>query len=205
MTTEKAGVFKETYENYLQEISGLDLGRIAVILGGEIRDNGLLISYFNREYTVSSTGVKGPQGTTPGFAISVVLLKYILMAPEARPIPRGEWRSFKDFADAGPLVTYFASTATQVVERAFDGKVDLLFARCRALGAKASTFSSSYDLSMELPMLPNAPLVVNFNDRDEEFPSSCTLLYDRTVESCLDMESVAITGATLAGLLVKSD
>ncbi len=204
MMTEKAGVFKETYENYLQEISGLDLGKKAVILGGEIRDNGLLIPYFNREYTVSSSGVKNPLGATPDFAISVVLLKYVLMAPEARPVPGGEWRSFRDFADAGPLVTYFGSNVIKAVERAFAGKVDLLFERCRALGAKASLFSSSYDLSMEIRVLPNVPLVVNFNDRDEEFPPSCTILYDHTVESCLDMESVAITGATLAGLLVKS-
>lgn len=204
MKTEKAGVFKETYENYVQEISGLDFGKIAVGLGGEIRDTGLLIPYFNREYTVSSTGVTNFMGVPPDFAISVVLLKYVLMAPEARPIPRGEWRSFRDFADAGPLVTYFGSNVTQAVERAFAGKVDRLEERCRALGAKQSLFSSSYDLSMEIQVLPNVPLVVNFNDFDEEFPPSCTILYDRTVESCLDMESVAITGATLAGILLKS-
>ncbi len=204
MTTGKAGVFKETYENYLQEISGLDLGNIAVILGGEIRDTGLLIPYFNREYTVSSTGVTNSLGATPDFAISVVLLKYVLMAPLVRPIPRGEWRSFRDFADAGPLVTYFSSNAIKALERAFAGRVDLLEERCRALGATASLFTSSYDLSMEIRVLPNIPLVINFNDRDEEFPPGCTILYDHTVESCLDMECVAITGATLAGILLKS-
>ena len=118
MTERKAGVFKETYANYLRGVSGLDLGKISGILGGEIRDNGLLIPYFNREYTVSSTGVTNSLGATPDFAISVVLLKYVLMAPLVRPIPRGEWRSFRDFADAGPLVTYFSSNAIKALEQA---------------------------------------------------------------------------------------
>jgi hypothetical protein len=204
MTTGKAGVFKETYENYVQEIAGLDFGKIAVGLGGEMGDTGILIPYFNREYTVSSTGVTNCLGAIPDFAISVVLLKYVLMAPLVRPIPRGEWRSFRDFADAGPLVAYFSSNATKVLERAFAGKVDLLEERCRAIGATASLFTSSYDLSMEVRVLPNIPVVINFNDGDTEFPPSCTILYDRTVESCLDMECVAITGTTLAGILLKS-
>jgi hypothetical protein len=202
MDMKKADVFRKTYENYLKKISEIDLERIAPIIGGKKSEGGVVIPYIDREYTVGSDGVTDDRGKTASFPVSVVLLKYVLMAPGARPIPNGQWMNFRDFPDAGPLVTYFGSNVIQVLERGFDGRVNLLRQGCLALGAEDSPFASTFDLSVTIPVLPNVTVILNFNDRDDEFPGVANLLFDRTVALCLDMESVAILGVTLAEVIL---
>lgn len=203
MGMEKADVFRQTYENYLKKISELDLERLSPIIGAKKRDEGVVIPYLNREYTVSPDGVTYDGGKTAVFAVSVVLLKYVLMAPGIRPIPKGDWMNFRDFPDAGPLITYFGSNAIQVLEREFEGRVSTLRQRCFAFGAKNSSFAATFDLSVTIPVLPNVTVILNFNDRDDEFPSVANILFDRTAALCLDMESVAIVGATLAKVILE--
>ena len=62
---------------------------------------------------------------------------------------------------------------------------------------------ASYDLSMHLPVLPKIPVLVRFNDRDEEFPAQSVLLFQKSTEVYLDMECVAILGTYLAEALVS--
>lgn len=201
MGMEKAVVFRQTYENYLKKISEIDLERIAPIIGATKKEGGVVIPYLNREYTVAPGGVTDDRGKTAFFPVSVVLLKYVLMAPVIRPTPKGEWMNFRDFPDAAPLVTYFGSNVIQVLVRGFAGRVNVLRQRCLALGAKSSLFASTFDLSVTIPVLPNVTVVLNFNDRDDEFPAAANLLFDRTVALCLDMECVGILGATLADVI----
>jgi hypothetical protein len=203
MGMEKADVFRQTYENYLKEISGIDLERVAPIIGAKKRDNGVVIPYLNREYTIAPGGVTYDGGKTAVFSVSVVLLKYVLMAPKTRPAPKDQWMNFRDFPDAGPLVTYFGSNVIKVLERGFEGRVNMLRQRCLALGAKNSSFASTFDLSVTIPVLPNVTVILNFNDRDDEFPCVANILFDSTVALCLDMESVAIVGATLANVILE--
>lgn len=203
MGREKAGVFRQTYENYLKEISKKDFDRISLIIGAIKDGKDLVLPYLKQAYRVSPDGVTDCRGKTVPFSVCVVLLKYVLMAPATRPTFRGEWMNFRDFSDARPLVSYFASNVTGVLEKGFAGRLDLLRQRCMALGGEESVFAASFDLSMTIPVLPNVTVVLNFNDRDEAFPAVANLLYDRSVALCLDMECVGITGATLAGTILQ--
>ena len=38
------------------------------------------------------------------------------------------------------------------------------------------------------------PLLLLFNDKDEEFPAQCTVLFEKRTETYLDMECVAMVG-----------
>jgi hypothetical protein len=46
--------------------------------------------------------------------------------------------------------------------------------------------------------LPRVSLLLLFNDRDDEFPAGCTVLFNRQAESYLDPESLAMTGGLLS-------
>ena len=59
-------VFDESYENYLSQLRKLSLVSIAPKIGAEFADNRLRISLFDRTFKVSSTGIAGPDGGTPG-------------------------------------------------------------------------------------------------------------------------------------------
>ena len=55
----------------------------------------------------------------------------------------------------------------------------------------------SADLVMKLDALPRVPVLLVFNDQDEDFPAQCSLLFERRAEKYLDMECLAMTGWAL--------
>jgi hypothetical protein len=48
------------------------------------------------------------------------------------------------------------------------------------------------------------PLLLLFNDEDEDFPAQCSLLFQRRAEKFLDMECLAIIGWLLADSLTQA-
>jgi hypothetical protein len=57
---------------------------------------------------------------------------------------------------------------------------------------------------MEFDPLPQVPILLLFNDADEEFPAQCLLLFERRAEKYLDMESMAILAWLLTDYLSQS-
>jgi hypothetical protein len=54
-----------------------------------------------------------------------------------------------------------------------------------------------YDLSLQFSALPKIPVLMLFNDADEEFPARCAVLFERRAEKYLDMECLAMVGSLL--------
>ena len=54
---------------------------------------------------------------------------------------------------------------------------------------------------MQIDALPRIPLLLLFNDRDEEFPAQCSVLFEKRTEAYLDMECVAMVGMLLCEYL----
>ncbi len=203
MGFEKSAVFEETYDNYLKEIHALDLRGRAEILGGRMEADHLCLPFFGRWFTVGPEGIEDESGKRCGFSVAVVLLKYILMCPDTPVLPGGEWMTFRNFKDSGPLTIYFTSNVTHPLEQGFAGKIHLLRDACDSLGATEGEFSDTYDVSLKVHALPKIPVMINFNDCDDEFPAAASILYRKTTARYLDMESLAMTGAWLSGKLLK--
>ena len=199
---QRSPVFDETYQHYLVEISSLDYLSRGDILGVEIEDNCLIIPLYDEIYRLSKKGVDeihaGP--VTP--AVKVILCKYVLMCPTEIPATADRLMSYREFRDAGPLVSYFTSNTNKIIESHFSRKLVQLKERAISLGATIET-NESYDLSLCFHALPRIPVILNFNDSDEMFPASCSILYRQTAEHYLDMECLAMTGTLLAGKLIK--
>ena len=51
----------------------------------------------------------------------------------------------------------------------------------------------SYDFAMEFRLLPKIEILLLFNDRDDEFPATCSMLFQRQAEHYLDPESLIMT------------
>jgi hypothetical protein len=56
---------------------------------------------------------------------------------------------------------------------------------------------------MQFNPLPRVPLLLLFNDADDEFPAHCSLLFERRAEKYLDAESLGILGMLLSVYLRK--
>ncbi len=195
MSSERS-VFERTYEHYLERIGKIDLKSVEKVLGVAAGEDTIEIPFFETSYSVSSRGISGPNGNRPSLEVCVALSRYLLMCPAE--IPVGEnWVSYRDFKDTGPLTVYFENDVESAVVRHFEGKIDALEASCRAAGGCPPDITLDYDVSFRFGALPRVPLLLLFNDRDEEFPPKCSVLFKANAEKFLDGESLAILGRIL--------
>jgi len=197
-----APVFKETYENYVAQIGKLDLAAMGRSLGFEMDSNKARINCFNRTYWIGTQGIHDSAGQIPNLSVSVILCKYLLMFPGQTPDAR-DLVTFKDFKDAAPLVHFFSNAVQREIAVRFQGDIGSLEKACRSLGGWPYAADLSYQVKYHFQGLPKVPVILLFNDAEEGFAAQCTLLFERSAGFYLDMESVAMLGATLAHWLIQ--
>ena len=201
--TAKSSVFMETYQNYLHQIDKIDMDSRSEKLGGNGEGNHMSISFFGQPYRISGRGIKDPSGKQPAIGICVVLCKYVLLCPEIPSLDK-EWVSYRDFKDAAPLAGSFVNNPERAIAQNFSGRLDELAAACEKLGGWNPGLDLSYQLIIKLYPLPKVPVLLLFDDADEEFPAQCKVLFERRAEHYLDPECLAILGMLLSGFLNKA-
>ena len=199
----KAAVFETTYRHYLDRLAAVDIQARADRLGAGVNGDALTIPLYGTSYTISRDGVRDAGGTPPNFAIRVALCCYVLQCPETVP-QAGEWMTYREFRDAGPLVGYFTANTQKIIETAFAGNLPGLVAACHDLGGRPYDDGASYDCSLTFDFLPRIPVLLRFNDRDSEFPAQCAVMFPQSAEAFLDMECMTIGGTLLADTLIRS-
>jgi hypothetical protein len=193
-------IFKETYEAYLSQVGELDLTIRREILGIEIQGTRALIPFFDETYCVDADGIVDAEGNRPSLSVCVIICKYLLMCPQE--IPRNSGLvTFKDFKDAAPLIHFFSNTVQGEVARRFSGKAPALEAACRDLEGSPYEADLAYQIKYQFKGLPRIPVYLLFNDAEEGFAAQCTMLFERTTEVYLDMESVAMLAGALSDKL----
>ena len=197
---EKASVFKETYQNYLDQIGQIDLDSIAEKLGGRVEKDEMVLSFFGQPYRISSRGITDPFGKQPPMGISVVLCKYLLLCPDIPSLDK-EWVSYRDFKNTAPLVHSFINHTERPIVQNYSNRLKDLVAACEKLGGRDPGLNLNYQLIMILYPLPKVPLLLLFDDVDEEFPAQCKVLFERRAEHYLDPECLAIIGRLLNNFL----
>jgi hypothetical protein len=199
----KSKVFKETYNKYLSHMSDIDLLPRAFRLGAEPAGDALIIPYYETPFRISTDGVFYETGMRAGFAISVVLFQYVFHCPAEIPIA-GDWMTFREFKDAGPLGGYFTSNNNKTIETTFEGNPEALQYACNRLEGRLLDDDPSWDFSVAFDMLPRVPIRLRFNDKDDEFSAQSSILFRQSAESYIDMESLAMGTTYLTGMLTKA-
>ena len=75
---------------------------------------------------------------------------------------------------------------------------------CDALGASIPDMDIACDLCRRFTLLPKMPLLLVFNDADDDFPASASLLFEKRASTYLDAESQAILGQALSNRLLAA-
>jgi hypothetical protein len=198
----KSKVFEETLKNYLSQLGRIEFKFLENILGVGVEKDEVMVPFFGKPYRVSTKGVSDPSGKQPPLEISVVLCRYLLLYPKTNPID-DQWVSYRDFKDSGPLTKFFLNAVEQPVANHFSGRLDELKASCDLLGGYQPFIELSYELSAQFNPLPKIPLLLLYNDADDEFPAHCSILFERRAEKYLDAECLAILGMLLSVYLRK--
>ena len=198
-------IFEKHYKSYCDEIRDLDFNSIYQKLGLDYEDGRIAMPLFDMIYRITKDGIADVSGRVPDYMICVILSKYLLLCPDV-PCSDIEWVSFKDFKKSSHLlnVSYFASDTEGAMVKNFSGRLDELSKACERLGGARCEMQLPYDLSMRFDALPRISLLLLFNDRDDEFPAKCSVLFQKQAEHYLDPESLAMTSAVLARKLANS-
>ncbi|MGB5747489.1 MAG: DUF3786 domain-containing protein [Desulfobacterales bacterium] len=201
---EKSHVFEQTYEDYLSRIAGLDFNFIADTLAVKIDGDDVIIPFFGKPYRVSSKAITDPSGKQPHLSICVIVCKYLLMCPLIEPLG-GNWMAYKDFKDAAPLIQAFSNTVTKPIAETFSGRVSELEAVGKKMGGYPPNEEFPYDLCILFDTLPKVPLLLLFNDQDDEFPAQCGVLFEKRAKKFIDMECLAMVGMLFFEYLKKGN
>lgn len=197
----QSSIFDETYRKYLAEISSIDYLGKAEALGVKRQENGLIIPLYDQYYYLSSDGIHHTLGAAVTPAVQVILSKYVLTCPYELPEVQEDLKTYRDFKDTAPLVSYFTTNTNKTIEENFSGKLEALENRALSIGGQLQP-TEGYDLSVLFYALPRIPVRLNYNDRDDLFGPSCSILYQADAEHFLDMECLAMTGTLLSGKLI---
>lgn len=196
-------VFDTIYRENLDRLKEINLLNRSKALDLQIVSGKITISFFGRIYAISEQGVTDSNGIPPTPAVGTVLLSYVLRN-ETIISPSHEKVSFRDFKNAGPLTMSFASNTNRLIARTFSDRLRALISACKGLCGEPATDPIAADLFMEFPALPNIPVYLSFNDRDEDLPAQSNLLFDKSVQHYLDLKSIFVIETFLAGSLIKS-
>lgn len=200
---EKLHVFEETYREYLKQIAGMDFESLADVLGIAVEKEKITILFFEKPYLVAEKSISDPSGKQPSFGVCVVLCKYLLLCPDAAP-SEDDWVAYRDFKDAGPLTVFFANSVEKPIAEYFAGRSAELEKSCKLLGGFEPDIELTYDLCVQFNALPRIPVLLLYNDADDEFPAHCSILFKRGSDKFLDAESLAILGEILSRRLIKN-
>jgi hypothetical protein len=196
-------VFEKTYKNYLEQLEGINFESIAYKLGIQYEDNSVKIQLFRNEYKVSVEKITDPSGEKPSHDICVLLSKYLLLCPNEFPI-NNNWVSFRNLKDSGPLMNYFTNEIECAIATNFTQKINDLKNASNILGGYPPVLDVKYDFAIQFDALPMIPIIMLFNDKDDEFSAKCSVLFESGVEKYLDAECIAMIGWQLSFRLRKA-
>ena len=199
----KETVFEKTYKDYLDQLKKISFEAAAKKLGGKIQGNTITIPLYKNDYKVSVEKIAGSLGEKPGHDICVILSKYLLLCPHETPKEK-DWVSFRNFKDSGPLTTYFINDVEGAISSYFSQNLYDLKKSAIALGGYPPLLEVNCDFSIQFDALPMIPVVLLYNDMDDEFPAKSSLLFERRAEKYLDAESLAMLGRQLFIRLTKA-
>ena len=203
---DQADIFETHYREYCRQIGGCDLEKAAGILGIQENAGEWGIPFLGETYGISGNGIKDASGKRPGYGLCVILAKYVLRCPETA-YHDPEWVAFRDFKREAAMtnVNFFSSDTETAILKRFEGRLDRLVCAGHRLGGQDQDSGAGWDFSMAFDLLPRIRLLLLFNDRDEEFPAQCRVLFEKHAEVYLDPESLAMSGAALAKYLQRAD
>jgi hypothetical protein len=199
-------VFEKNYKGYLEALTDLDLSIRCSILDISVDEDRKTaeIPFFGSIYRVSREGVVNADGKRPDYGTCIILLKYLLMCPRQIPI-EDDWVSYRDFKDSGlSLDVSFSDNSRRAISKIYSGQKGALENAAAALGGTRPDFDYPYDVAAVFRVLPRVPVLLLFNDEDDEFPAKTSILFERRADQFLDMECIAMVGGYLFDKLKRT-
>ena len=195
--------YQLVYNQLSKKLAGIDLSETVRVLGGYPEGNNLWIKFIETPYIISHQGIWDTDKKEPDVSIRIILCHYLLQAGRGKL--RGEWVSYRDYKDAAFFISNFQVNVEECIARFFSGRADALKNAAARLDGRPYKDPQYDEVCYYIQALPKIPVLLVFYDRDDEFPASCKLLFDRSASIWLDMECLAVLGRIIADRLIAKN
>ena len=144
------------------------------------------------------TGCNDRDDPLPDFQLAMLL--YYLVTADGTPLS-GRWVSFADLPDGRMYNAAFQGYSGDEIAKTFGLDLDGFMTACEIAGGKSMDVGSA---SFIFQPLPHVPLMLTYWQGDEDFPSSCKVLFDESASHYLPIDACAILGSTLTGRVIRA-
>ncbi len=200
---DKSSIFEQHAHAYFDQLARMDFSPFSYRLGVTVEDRSVTVPVFGQPYRISPDRICRPDGSPADYTTTVIVCRYLLQCPSFDP-GEDRWQTFKDFPDAAPLVSYFTVNVEQAVAGHFAGRLSRLRHAAERIGGQRPAMELSVDFLFIVSALPRIPLLVLFNEADEDFPAQSSVLFEHRARHYLDMECLAMVGTLLVNRLIRS-
>jgi hypothetical protein len=193
---------REAREKARRDMESLDPSWVASCSGASY-------SYFDRAFTVPLFGedhtvpypegpVRRADGSTASGTVELIILHYLGNA-DGTPV-REEWVSYRDLPGARYHEPAFVAEVEGPLSRGLSGHLETLRDWARN---EARTLDLPGDVAAAWYVLPRVPLLIIFNEADEEFPASARMLFDISAPGYLPTEDLSVLAELAAHRLLE--
>ena len=144
------------------------------------------------------TGCNEKDDRLPDFQLALLL--YYLLTADSSPLT-GKWVSFADLPDGRMYNAAFQGYSGDEIVKRFGLDLDGFKSACAQAGGHPVDVGS---VSFVFQALPHVPLMLTYWLGDEDFSSSCKVLFDESASHYLPIDACAILGSMLTGKVIKS-
>jgi len=154
------------------------------------------IPFWNVEHILPFPGLMSESLST----FQHTLLFYYLLTADG--MPAGEkWISFADLPDGRMYNAAFQGYTGNELVRLFGNSLDAFCHACEKCGGITEKIG---DASYVFQALPRISLMVTYWLGDDEFPSSCKILFDSSASHYLPIDGCALLGSDLTSRIMKA-
>ncbi len=156
-------------------------------------DASIVLTHPDFRATATATGAPLP-------AFKHALLLYYFLQSDGAP-PADKWISFSDLPDGRIYAPAFQGYAGDLLAKTFLLDLDAFCSACQKADGIPVTFS---DAAYRFCALPRMDLLVVYHLGDDDFPSTCNLLFDANAGHYLPAEACAILGSSLTQKILRA-
>jgi len=144
------------------------------------------------------TGCDDKDDPLPDFQLAMLL--YYLVTADGTPLT-GHWVSFADLPDGRMYNAAFQGYSGDEIAKAFGLDLDGFITACEKVGSRSIEVGSA---SFIFQALPHVPMMLTYWQGDEDFPSSCKVLFDESAGHYLPIDACAILGSMLTRKVIAN-
>lgn len=180
-------------------MSGIDFTAVADGLSARVVGERLCINCLGKDFLIDKAGNIESVCHIHSWIV-MPLLKYINTGKS--PNIEGNWVSFEELKNGTTMYNFFNKRCIEPLRQIADLHTDIFFDMLDIFGGRnVGGFSSDY--SYIIHPFPRVPFLILYWKPEDNFDSNIKVLFDRTADSCLDIDSIYVLGRGMVEMFKK--